>query len=101
MIHLAPSEASIQSAIVDYLRLTGWLVWEFAKPGTHGPLRGSVPTGTPDVLALKEGRYVWLEVKTPTGKLTLAQAEMALEIEAHGGEGYVVRSLDEALEVCG
>lgn len=104
------AERDIQRAIVDYLRLTGWLVWEFAKPGARpkcpqcGAWVGSVrtaPKGTPDILALKDGRYLWLEVKTPTGKLTEAQAQMALEIEAHGGVGHVVRSLEEAMEVTG
>lgn len=101
MTRLDLSEKDIQSAIVDYLRYQGFLVMEFAKPGTHRALRGSVPTGTPDLLALRTGRYVWLEVKMLKGRLTRDQEQVRDDLLAHGAEWHLIRSLDEVMVAVG
>lgn len=93
------SEKEIQEQIVGYLRLRGWEVSEIRERYAAGQGRYSQP-GIPDVYCIKGGRSVWLEVKTRTGKVRPAQVEWHERHKNAGGEVYVVRSVEEAAEVC-
>ena len=95
------TEKSIQSAIVDWLRLRGRLVFEFGKPGGHRELRGSLPVGFPDLLTIRDGWYVFLEVKAPGGRLSQAQRALHAEMRGAGCHVYVVRSLEDVWELYG
>ena len=55
--------------------------------------------GTPDILACVRGRFVALEVKTPTGRLAPIQEHQLARIKEAGGVVAVVRSLDEVRSV--
>lgn len=58
--------------------------------------------GRPDLLTWKYGRLVWLECKVPKGgSLTPAQEKWHASAKAKGIPAFVVRSLDEALDVLG
>jgi hypothetical protein len=53
--------------------------------------------GVPDLLCLKEGRAVFLEVKQPGKRATEIQARRMNEIETQGGAAcHVVTSKEEA-----
>jgi hypothetical protein len=88
------SEKDIQKQIEDYLRKRGWMV----MPEPHvqrKPGHNFVGTkGRADILALKNGQYVAIEVKTATGKPTDEQWAFLENVNTHGGCGYVVRSLE-------
>lgn len=55
--------------------------------------------GTSDLKCCLRGRFIALEVKTATGRLTEKQARYLEQVRAAGGIGEVVRSVDEALKV--
>lgn len=57
-----------------------------------------VTAGVPDLLCLYR-RPVGIEVKTPTGTVSLAQTRLHEIWRANGIEVYVVRSVDEFKEL--
>lgn len=85
-----PREASIVAAIVRVAKQAGW--WVMKIHG--GPYQLS---GVPDLLCIKEGRAVFLEVKQPGKKPTEIQRRRMNEIETEGGAVcHVVTSKEEA-----
>jgi hypothetical protein len=51
--------------------------------------------GFPDLTALRDGRTLYVEVKAPAGRLSLAQEEFRAACEAHGGVYIVARGIDD------
>jgi VRR-NUC domain len=53
--------------------------------------------GVPDIILIKQpsGRFIGLEVKTDTGRLSPEQIEFRNHSEKAGGWYYVVRSIDD------
>jgi hypothetical protein len=85
-----PREANIVAAIVREAKQCGW--WVMKIHG--GPYQ---LTGVPDLLCLRHGQAVFLEVKQPGKKPTEIQARRMTEIEREGGAVcHVVTSKEEA-----
>jgi len=81
-------EADIQRTIRDYLRWQGWYVVKIHQSlGSH--------RGIADLYAIREGRSVWIEVKTSIGRLSMHQEKYRAEIESHGGEYIVARAVED------
>ena len=55
--------------------------------------------GCPDILCCDNGRFVGLEVKSGTGKLSPAQRLQAKRIRDAGGECYTVRNLQDCKDI--
>lgn len=55
--------------------------------------------GWPDLIAIKGGVVVFLEIKTPTGRVSELQQVTHRELAAHGAVVEVVRSLEEAQKI--
>jgi Holliday junction resolvase len=91
------SERHIQRQIVDYLRATGWLVIETYLGSSRG---GSawLTKGLPDLYAVRRGRQIWVEVKTPSGRVRPEQQTLHEQLRAQGAEVYVVRSIEHLRE---
>jgi hypothetical protein len=101
---MAQREAGIKRAIVSGLRWHKWLV----KNLWQGPMS---ERGISDLVCLKDGRTVWLEVKVPamrsmkTGKMMRAgkqskdQIQFDADVKAHGGEYYVVRGVEDLVDI--
>ena len=53
--------------------------------------------GLPDLVVIRNGETIWLEVKTPTGRVTAIQEAMHRKMREHGARVYVVRSADEVM----
>ncbi len=81
-------ESDIQRSVIVALEAHGAYVVRVVVAGR---------AGTPDLIACYEGRYVAMEVKTDTGRLTPLQLVESQRVRAAGGEAYVVRSAAEAL----
>lgn len=93
-----PLESSITKSIVALAKSRGW--WTFKIAG--GPMQTS---GIPDLLCVKSGKAVFLEVKQPGKNPTELQKQRIHEIRSIGGAvAEVVRSREEAerilLSVC-
>lgn len=79
-------ESKIQSQIVKHLKKEGYFVLKI--------IMSNVP-GVMDLLILKEGRYIWIEVKQPGKEPTKLQEYRKKEIIEHGGVVICVHSLKE------
>jgi hypothetical protein len=88
-----PLESAITRSIQRYAHGHGW--WTLKIHG--GPFQTA---GIPDLLCVKYGRAVFLEVKQPGKSATKLQDHRIGEIRSVGGAvAEVVKSLDEAREV--
>ena len=86
----AVKESDIQRLIKDYLQWRGWFVVKI-----HQSL-GSYK-GIADLYALKDGRHVWIEVKTPAGSQSEDQEKFQRDVEDHGGTYLVARSVEDVI----
>jgi hypothetical protein len=86
-------EKDITAAIMRYLRtLPHCFCWK-----EHGGMYGT--TGLPDIICCVNGRFVGLEVKQPSGKLTRLQENTIAKINAAGGLAVKVTSVAEVKAV--
>jgi hypothetical protein len=94
-------EVEIQRTILDYLAYRKVFAWRnnsgatvIQTPTARRFIRfGAV--GSPDIIAIKDGKVYGLEVKTPTGKLSPNQETFRDGMTKAGGIYQVVRSLEE------
>lgn len=90
-----PLEKHIQQMIVEFLRMTGWTVWQMYKGSDSGGVVWVTP-GIPDLYVFKGPRFVWLEVKRPRlGRLMAKQVQRHAELTASGLPVAVVTSLED------
>lgn len=88
-----PLESTITKSIVTLAKSRGW--WTFKIAG--GPMQMA---GVPDLLCVKRGLAVFLEVKRPGEKPRPLQVQRIREIREIGGAvAEVVTSRDEALAI--
>ena len=86
-------EKDIVAAIMRYLKtVPARFAWK-----EHGGMYGT--SGLPDIVCCVNGRFVGLEVKTSDGKVTKLQEVTLAKIQAAGGAGAVVRSVDEVKKI--
>ena len=86
-------EKDIVAAILRYLKaLPRCFAWK-----EHGGMYGTA--GIPDIIACIDGRFVALEVKTPTGKLTRLQEVTLGRIQAANGCAHKVSSVAEVRQI--
>ena len=86
------SENDVKKMVKDYLSI---------KRYYHFPiLQGlGAKRGIPDIIAIKNNRVLFLEIKKPGGKQSEYQKQFQADIEGHGGEYYIVRSLEEVRKI--
>ena len=103
-------EADLQRAVVKALRFAlpkGAIVHHCANEVTEADPRGArrqailvgmgVYPGFADLMVLCEGRVLFLELKSPTGRLSPAQVAFRDGVQAQGFGWALVRSVDDAL----
>jgi hypothetical protein len=103
-------EADAQRTIVQALRVVlprGAIVHHSVNEVTAGDRRGrmrqailvgmGVHPGFADLIVLSQGRVLFLEVKSKTGRLSPAQQAFRDAVQAQGFAWAVVRSVDDAL----
>jgi tRNA U54 and U55 pseudouridine synthase Pus10 len=81
-------ESDIRKQIQDYLRWTGWTVFYHLQG--LGSFRGMS-----DLQALKDGRSVFIEVKTPRGRQSEHQKKFQEMVEAAGLEYVLARGVED------
>ena len=83
---MAIKESEIQAQVKQYLQYRRWLVIRMQQNiGSH--------KGLADLYCLKDGRGVWVEVKTAKGRLSEHQEKFRHDIEVNGGEYVVARDV--------
>lgn len=95
------TEAQIQKAIVEYLTLRNILFFsvpnELAGGNAGGRMRRFVAmglrAGVSDLLVVLEGRVIFVEVKTPKGRLSEHQRFFRAKVTELGHRYEVVRSV--------
>ena len=73
-------EQQVQTKIKNKLKADGWLVVKLIKTSMNG---------IPDLLALKDGRAVFIEVKQKGGKASPLQIERINQLRAAGFEAQI------------
>jgi Holliday junction resolvase len=79
-------ESILQGRIKAYLINDGWEVVKLiltSKPGI------------PDLMCLKNGKIIFIEVKQPNGKLSKLQEYMINKLITIGFDTYVIRSVEQ------
>lgn len=110
----ARPEAAIQKQIISYLLSQGYMavrinsaVLPGAQSGARVPSyvaatpRGKHTAGHPDVVAYRDGRAVFFEIKTPTGKLSDRQKRFIEVLDQYNMPTYVVRSVNDVKTALG
>lgn len=95
-------ESDIQRTIIEYLEVKRHFFWRnnsgAMKTQSGGFIRfGAV--GSPDICVIKDGFFIGLEVKDKGGKQSPGQKEWEKSCKAAGGEYYVVKSLDDVINI--
>ena len=82
-------EKRIENSIKHWLETNNcWLIK--VQGGSNNP-----STGVPDILACYKGRFIGIEVKTPTGRLTKIQQYHIDQINKSGGIAFVATSIED------
>lgn len=81
------TEQQIQTKIINTLRKDGWYVNKLINTSLKG---------VPDLIAHKEGRTVYIEVKRPGQKPRPLQEFRMKELEKYGIKTLVFYSVDDA-----
>ena len=85
-------ESEIRKQVQDYLRWKGWFVFYLLQG------LGCYP-GLSDLVAIKNGRVIFIEMKTSRGKQSDHQKKFHGDVEWHGGEYRVVRCIDDVSDL--
>lgn len=99
------SEGDIQLSICEYLEWKRHFFWrqnssgsfykgedgsrQFRKPPKYAK------NGVPDIIVVKDGIFIGLEVKAPKGRQSDAQKEFETDLRAAGGVYTVVTSIED------
>ena len=86
------SEQKLQTKVKQRLETHGWFVTKLMKTSTNG---------IPDLMCLRRGIAVFLEVKTESGVVSELQEYMLEKLKRHGFYARVIRSVDDVDTMCG
>lgn len=97
-----PLEKDIQSSIMDYLHMKKIFSWKEHSGGMmiEGGTR-YMPLGLKgkaDILGCYKGLFLAIEVKRPSGKLSVDQAYFLEAIRNAGGIAFVATSIDDLIK---
>lgn len=99
-------ESDIQASICAYLSARRHFFWRNNNAPIYDPTRQAFRAmpkytmrGLPDIIVIKDGWFIGLEVKRPRGAVSPHQKAFAALCSEHGAEYYVVRSIEDVQEV--
>lgn len=98
-------ETDIQLAICDYLCVKRYFFWRQntspiwnSRTGSYKTMPKYSMTGLPDIIVIKRGIFIGLEVKIKKGRQTPSQKDFERRVKEAGAEYYVVTSIDDVME---
>jgi len=86
------SESNIQTYIKKYLKDNGWFCFKIHQQGKF------CYRGITDLITMKNGVTVFIEVKAKKGKLSQDQEKFRDDIVSYGGNHLVAKSLGDVIE---
>jgi penicillin-binding protein-related factor A (putative recombinase) len=98
-------EKRIEYEILSFLSQIGIFAWKVDRAGTYDPVRKTFRAnhnpykikGVSDIHGIIAGRFIAIEVKSKTGKLTPEQRVFLAKVGNEGGISFVARSLDQCI----
>src|SRR3990172_7587904 len=95
-------ETNLQFTVCEYLKLKGHFFWRTNTTPIFNPVRNSfrrmpkyARSGVPDIILVKAGQFIGLEIKNEKGRQSESQLQFQLDLEKAGGKYHVIRSLQE------
>lgn len=95
-------ESEIQSSICDYLAIKRYFFWRNNNIPSFDSKTGRVRNmpkysrnGVPDIILIKDGKFIGLEVKSEKGRQSDSQKQFQQDLEQSGGSYYIVRSIED------
>ena len=85
-----PTETEIRNSIKKFLEWNKWFVVTMYQSALSYK-------GIGDLYAVSHNVNVWFEVKKPKGKQSQYQKDFERDIKEHGGNYFVVRSIDDVV----
>jgi Holliday junction resolvase len=83
------TEQQFQSKIIKLLEKHGYYCIKIIRANKNG---------TPDIVAIKEGKATFIEVKSSNGVVSDLQRYRIKEIQEHGARAFVVREGDNIID---
>lgn len=103
---MEPKEKEIQLAICEYLTARGVFFWRQntapifdTKANRYRPMPKYSMTGVPDIIVIRDGIFVGIEVKRLEGKLSDSQKAFKEKCLESGAEYHVVSSIDDVEKI--
>ena len=98
-------ESRIQYECLVWLNKNGFYAWRNSSVGVYDKKRGryrrpppfAIP-GVSDIIAIKDGVTLFIEVKTEDGKVSQVQMAFAAQCARHGVRYIVARSVEGMVE---
>jgi Holliday junction resolvase len=81
---------TLEKLVLSLLNDAGWFAWP-----SHSPRDLPAKPGMPDILAVRDGRLLAVEVKVLPDKLNAAQVSMIESLHRHGVRVLVVTRLQD------
>lgn len=99
-------EKSIENEILSFLKRNGIFAWKNESVGIYDAKKGVFRrknsihriVGTSDILGIFYQRFLAIEVKSKTGKLSDAQCAFLEAVKNNGGIAFVARSVDDVID---
>lgn len=96
-------EKVIENQILDYLKIKKIFAFKVNKTGIYDPKKKTFRlnrgrhnmNGISDIIAVVEGRFVAIEVKTKTGRVSEHQKTFLANVREKGGVGIIARSVGD------
>jgi len=97
-------ESDIQRAICDYLALKHYFFWRqntaaLFREGRYFSMPKHSLRGVPDIILIKNGRFIGIEVKRPGGKLSDHQIDFQRMCIKNGAEYIIATSVEDVIRV--
>ena len=99
-------EKDIQNVICEYLEYKRYFFWRQNTTPVFDKTRGlyrSMPKfskkGVADIIVIKDGKAIFLEVKQPKGRQSDDQKFFEKDAKENGAEYHVVTSLDDVMGI--
>jgi hypothetical protein len=83
-------ESDLQSEILEFARIRRWFAQKTEFKGR---------TGGMDIVCIRDGRTIWIEVKREGEEARLKQEKVAREMRAHGAEVFLVDNMEDARRI--